>query len=85
MLHWVKDAIFASYQAQGKVPPEGVKAHSTRHASASWADLQGVLVLDICQQANWTTPYTFMKHYKLDLSNSMSAKHAQVILDVHDQ
>jgi integrase len=83
LARWVKDAIQAAYNALDQDPPQGVKAHSTRHASASWADLRGVSVLDICQQANWTTPHTFLKHYKLDLSNSVSARHAMTILDAH--
>jgi integrase len=83
LARWVKDAIQLAYEAVGETPPEGIKAHSTRHASASWADLKGVSVLDICQQANWTTPHTFLKHYKLDLSNSVSALHANTILDSH--
>jgi hypothetical protein len=83
LARWVKEAIQKGYEAVGKNPPGGIKAHSTRHASASWADLKGVSVLDICQQANWTTPHTFLKHYKLDLSNSVSARHAQTILDAH--
>jgi hypothetical protein len=83
LARWVKEAVQKGYEAMGKNPPGGIKAHSTRHASASWADLKGVSVLDICQQANWTTPHTFLKHYKLDLSNSVSARHAHTILDAH--
>jgi hypothetical protein len=85
LARWVKEAICEGYVAINKVPPQGIKAHSTRHASASWNHLQGTSVLDICQQMNWATPHTFMKHYKLDLSNSVSARHAQVVLDQHNQ
>jgi hypothetical protein len=83
LARWVKEAIQKGYEAAGETPPGGIKAHSTRHASASWADLKGVSVLDICQQANWSTPHTFLKHYKLDLSNSVSARHAHTILNAH--
>jgi hypothetical protein len=76
---WVKNAIAEGYKTIGEVPPQGIKAHSTRHASASWNDLRGTSVLDICQQMSWTTPHTFVKHYKLD------ARHAQAVLDVHSQ
>jgi hypothetical protein len=84
LARWVKEAIQKGYEALDETPPGGIKAHSTRHASASWADLKGVSVLDICQQANWTTLHTFLKHYKLDLSNSVSARHAHTILNAHE-
>jgi hypothetical protein len=83
LARWVKEAIHKGYEAMGKAPPGGIKVHFTRHASASWVELKGVLVLVICQQANWTTPHTFLKHYKLELSNSVSARHAHIILDAH--
>jgi hypothetical protein len=85
LARWIKDAICEAYTAVGKTPPGGIKAHSVRHASASWNQLKGTSVLDICQQMNWTTEHTFIKHYKLDLSNSVSARHATTVLDVHDQ
>lgn len=83
MAGWLKKAIQDAYQVQGLTAPEGVKAHSARHASTSWAELRAISVLDICQQASWAAPNTFVKHYRLDLSQSVSSKHARAVLDVH--
>ena len=80
---WLKKAIELGYQQKDLPLPMGVKAHSTRAMSASWAELNVSSVLDICRQASWSTPHTFMKHYKLDLSQSVSARHAVAVLQAH--
>lgn len=83
MAGWLKSAIQHAYEVLNLPIPQGVKAHSARHASTSWAELKAVSVLDICQQASWATPNTFVKHYKLDLSHSVSARHAKTVLGAH--
>ena len=83
MAGWLKNTIQTAYEIKELPIPQGVKAHSARHMSTSWADLKAISVLDICQQASWSTPHTFMKHYKLDLSASVSSRHAAAVLDAH--
>jgi integrase len=81
---WLKNAIRCAYETLDlDLPGAGLKAHSTRHASSSWAELMGVSVLDICQMMSWSTPHTFISHYKLDLMNSISSNYARAVLDVH--
>ena len=82
-LAWLKKAVELAYQARDLPLPMGVKAHSTRATSVSWAELNVSSVLDICRQASWSTPHTFMKHYKLDLSQSVSARHAVAVLQAN--
>ncbi|CAJ0914774.1 unnamed protein product [Ranitomeya imitator] len=38
---WIKKAITEAYLAQNKIPPVGIKAHSTRSTSVSWAERAG--------------------------------------------
>ena len=83
MAGWLKKAIQDCYELQNLPIPQGIKAHSTRHTSTSWADLKAIAVLDICQQASWATPNTFIKHYKLNLAQSVSSRHARAVLDAH--
>ena len=83
LARWLKKTIQAAYELQNKPIPQGVKAHSTRHMSTSWADLKAISVLDICQQASWSTTHTFLTHYKLDLSGSVSSRHARAVLSAH--
>ena len=40
--HWVVDTITQAYRASGHPPPSGIRCHSTRSVSASWAALRGV-------------------------------------------
>jgi hypothetical protein len=76
---WLKQCIMVALGISNE-PREKVKAHSTRKQSASWAALKNISIKDICQQATWSTPHVFMKHYKLDIPRSVSAKHAQAVL-----
>ena len=83
MAGWLKTVIQNCYEVQNLPIPRGVKAHSARHASTSWAELRAISILDICQQASWASSNTFVKHYKLDLSQSVSSRHARAVLDAH--
>jgi integrase len=82
MAGWLKYSIKEAYEAVGKPAPAGVKAHQTRHQSTSWADLKALSILDICQQASWASPNTFVKHYRLNLTG-VSTRHASAVLDAH--
>ena len=76
---WIKLCIQEAYTRSNLSPPS-VTAHSTRKQSASWADMHCVSIKDICQQASWSSSSTFVKHYKLILPSSISARHADTII-----
>ena len=56
---WILDAIKLAYASGGAPVPEGLRAHSTRGVSASWALSRGASVQEICAAANWSSPSTF--------------------------
>ncbi len=66
--HWIVEAISLAYSSKGLVSPPGLRAHSTRGMSTSWALFKGVTLQDICEAASWTSPHTFARFYKLDVT-----------------
>ena len=80
---WLKASIWKAYESLNLFLPGGVKTHSSRPQSASWANLRALSILDICQQASWASHNTFIKHYMLDLSRSVASSHARAVLDAH--
>ncbi|XP_077111814.1 uncharacterized protein LOC143767393 [Ranitomeya variabilis] len=65
---WIRDAIILAYRSKGRDPPLHIGAHSTRAVSTSWAERANVPIHLICKAATWSSPNTFYKHYRLDLS-----------------
>ncbi len=70
--HWVVKAIHQAYSETGEPVPEGVKAHSTRGVSTSWALWRGGALSDVCAAATWATPNTFTRFYSLNVATSTS-------------
>ncbi|XP_070409520.1 uncharacterized protein [Nothobranchius furzeri] len=66
--HWIVGAISLAYNSKGALPPESLHAHSTRGLSSSWARFKGVSIQEICALASWTSPHTFTRFYKLDVT-----------------
>ncbi|XP_056116182.1 uncharacterized protein LOC130092366 [Rhinichthys klamathensis goyatoka] len=66
--HWIVEAISLAYSSKGHEPPAGLRAHSTRGMSTSWALFKGVTIQDICEAASWSSPHTFARFYKLDVT-----------------
>ncbi|KAL0173584.1 hypothetical protein M9458_029552, partial [Cirrhinus mrigala] len=64
---WITDGISVAYESSDLPSPLGVKAHSTCGMAASKAFLSGVPLQDICNTAGWSTPFTFVRFYRLDL------------------
>lgn len=77
---WLKTIIHEAYSIVGKTLEKGVRAHSCRKQSVSWASLSSVSVADICRQACWKSSTTFARHYKLDLPQTVSERHADAVL-----
>ena len=74
LARWIVEAIRAAYASAGQLPPEDIRAHSTRGVAASWALFQGVSVEDMCAAASWSSHHTFVKYYSLDVSGSRFAR-----------
>ena len=72
---WLVEAIQLAYSAAGVLPPVGLRAHSTRSISASWALYKGVSIQDVCTAASWSSPSTFARFYNLDVTEP-SVAHA---------
>ncbi|XP_073690968.1 uncharacterized protein [Garra rufa] len=68
--HWLVEAISLAYESKGVRPPEGLRAHSTRGVAASWALFNGVSLQDICAAASWASPHTFVRYYRLDVTQT---------------
>lgn len=66
--HWIVEAISLAYSSKGLTAPPGLRAHSTRGMSTSWALFKGVTIQDICDAASWSSPHTFARFYKLDVT-----------------
>ena len=66
--HWVVDAIRHAFGVRGRPLPLGVRCHSTRSVSASWAALKGFPLEDICAAASWTSPDTFSRFYRINVA-----------------
>ena len=67
--HWITEVIREAYTRAGRELPPGVKAHSTRAVSTSWAALRGVPLEKICAAANWSTPGTFTRFYRVNVAD----------------
>ncbi|XP_053296886.1 uncharacterized protein LOC128456655 [Pleuronectes platessa] len=67
--HWIVDAIALAYSSSGLQVPTGLRAHSTRGLTTSWALFKGVSIQDICAAASWSSPLTFARYYRLDVTS----------------
>ncbi|XP_073436143.1 uncharacterized protein [Dendrobates tinctorius] len=78
---WIRDAIIMAYLARGEEPPLGIKAHSTRAISSSWAERANVPIEQICKAATWSSSSTFYSHYRLDLSSTEDLSFGRSVLN----
>ena len=49
-------------------PPRGLRAHSTRGVATSCALFRGISIQEICAAASWSSPHTFARFYRLDVT-----------------
>ncbi|XP_052006407.1 uncharacterized protein LOC127660311 [Xyrauchen texanus] len=66
--HWMVEAIVLCYNSMNMEPPVGLRAHSTRGMSTSWALFKGISIQEICAAASWSSPHTFIRFYRLDVT-----------------
>ncbi|CAJ0929923.1 unnamed protein product [Ranitomeya imitator] len=77
---WIRMAILEAYQVKNRVPPPGIKAHSTRAVGASWAVHHRASALQLCKAATWSSIHTFAKFYKVHTYASADASLGRRIL-----
>lgn len=77
--HWAVNAIVMCYKDKNVQSPPGLRAHSTRGMATSWALFKGVSIQDICAAESWASPHTFVRYYRLDVTEP-SLAHS--VLDV---
>lgn len=68
LAHWVVDLISKAYALQDRPLPAGVKCHSTRGMSTSFAAMTGVPLDVICRAASWKSPSTFTRFYRVNVA-----------------
>ncbi|XP_044134739.1 uncharacterized protein LOC122927188 [Bufo gargarizans] len=56
-------------RTKGSKPPEGLHTHFTRTISTSLAEKAVATIEDICKAAAWSSPSTFLNHYRLQLNS----------------
>lgn len=66
--HWIVEVICHAYRAGGHSLPVGLKAHSTRSVSTSWAVMRGVSLETVCAAASWVSPTTFTRFYNVNVA-----------------
>ncbi|CAJ0926420.1 unnamed protein product [Ranitomeya imitator] len=77
---WIRTAILEAYRVKNRVPPPGIKAHSTRAVGASWAVHHRASALQLCKAATWSSIHTFAKFYKVHTYASADASLGRRIL-----
>ncbi|CAJ0954481.1 unnamed protein product [Ranitomeya imitator] len=75
-------AILEAYRVKNRVPPPGIKVHSTRAVGASWAVHHRASALQLCKAATWSSIHTFAKFYKIRNYASADASLGRRILQV---
>ncbi|XP_047223474.1 uncharacterized protein LOC124869581 [Girardinichthys multiradiatus] len=68
LARWIVEMISVAYSLQDQPLPSGVRCHSTRSLSTSWAAMTGVPLEAICEAASWTAPSTFARLYRVNVA-----------------
>ncbi len=68
--HWERDAISLAYEVRGLSSHLSVRAYSTKSVASSQALFRGVPLEDICVEAGWSSPHTFVRFYNLDFDTA---------------
>ena len=69
---YVTHAIRLAYDVAGRASPD-CQAHEVRKIAASLRALSGDSLQDVLTSGQWSSPYTFLKHYFLSLDPPQSA------------
>ncbi len=66
--YWVVKTIVFCYNNANMEPLIGLRAHSTRGMATSWVLFGGISIQEICAAASWSSPHTFARFYRLDVT-----------------
>ncbi|XP_061474004.1 store-operated calcium entry regulator STIMATE isoform X1 [Rhineura floridana] len=77
---WLRACITLAYESLKLSVPASITAHSTRSAATSAAFATNAPVADICRAAVWSTPHSFIRHYKIDRYASADASFGRRVL-----
>uniref|UniRef100_A0A803JEU1 Core-binding (CB) domain-containing protein n=1 Tax=Xenopus tropicalis TaxID=8364 RepID=A0A803JEU1_XENTR len=78
---WIVNCIKLAYQKKEKQFPKGVRAHSTRALSTSWAFQAEVSAEHICKTASWNSARTFLKHYQVEVRAKTQEEFGSKVLE----
>lgn len=77
---WIRSCILTCHSLAGASPTGPVYAHSTRSASTSAALSTNASLAEICKAATWSSVSTFVRHYRLDSTQSSEAAFGRRVL-----
>ncbi|XP_058017525.1 uncharacterized protein LOC131187272 [Ahaetulla prasina] len=80
LARWIRAAIATAYESQSLPVPRNITAHSTRSAASSAAWSAQASIDEICRVATWSTPSSFVRHYKVDSYASADAAFGRRVL-----
>lgn len=73
------EVIIQAYKVNNLNVPAGIRCHSTKSISTSWAALKGVPLWDICAAANWSSADTFSRYYRVNVATSDTMERAVLL------
>lgn len=80
IFRWIRQIMVQAYALKGQVPHFPAKAHSTRAVGTSWAFRLQASVSQVCKAATWSSVYTFIRFYIVDVSASSDACFGRQVL-----
>ncbi|XP_058024732.1 uncharacterized protein LOC131191046 [Ahaetulla prasina] len=80
LARWIRATIATAYESQSLPVPRNITAHSTRSAASSAAWGAQASIDEICRAATWSTPSSFIRHYRVDSYASADAAFGRRVL-----
>lgn len=78
--HWVVETFVLCYNNVNIESTKELRTHSTRGISTSWALFKGISIQEICAVPSWSSPHTFVRFYRLDVTEpSLAHSHGQIV------
>ncbi|XP_039176188.1 uncharacterized protein LOC120297529 [Crotalus tigris] len=78
---WIRACISLAYQTRSLQAPRHITAHSTRGAATSAVWVTQACIEEICRAATWSSPSSFVHHYKMDKYASSTASFGCRVLE----
>ncbi|XP_058041733.1 uncharacterized protein LOC131199706 [Ahaetulla prasina] len=80
LARWIRATIATAYENLSLPVPRNITAHSTRSAASSAAWGAQASIDEICRAATWSTPSSFIRHYRVDSYASADAAFGRRVL-----